>query len=310
MPEDAIKYTDVSVIIPVYNSAATINRALASIAAQTILPREIIVVDDGSDDDSYQKAETWVSRLGGINLKVFKEDHQGPGATRNKGLMEATCDYVAFLDADDEWLPQKLEKSLDVLRSTNSNFVSHDYTLINKDNVTRGYCTKSFQKSDNIFTGFFLRGYISTSSVVIQRSILLEIGGFDPELPSGQDYELWLIALDSPETHFHIFEEPLMRYHITAQSISSKIELRRQCALTIAQRNFFRLDRHCRYSTWIFAMRTLIIHIQATVGFFTQSHYIEAVRTCFIAPVNFISSFFKDSQKITPRQNFLQSTHD
>ena len=102
----------ISVIVPAYRAAGTIGRALASVADQTLRPLEVIVVDDGSDDGTLEAAKSSAGLLGDIRLTVLHQYHGGAGAARNRAIMEAAGHYVAFLDADDEWLPAKLERSL------------------------------------------------------------------------------------------------------------------------------------------------------------------------------------------------------
>jgi len=301
---------NISVIIPVYCGAATIDRTLASVAAQTIMPREIIVVDDGSNDGTEEKVKAWSRRFGTSKLIVLKQNHRGPGAARNKALSQASSEYVAFLDADDEWLPSKLEKSLAVIQQTNSNIVSHNYIMVSSDKISCIDCSNSYKKNKNVFVGYFLRGYIATSTVVALKSILIAAGGFQTELPSGQDYELWLVALDLSEARFHIFDEPLTRYHVTANSISSKIALRQQCALDIAHQHAFRLHRHCRYPALVLALRTLIIHAQAALGFISQSQYGKLTHVCFSLPVKLFLAFGQASHTPVTRPNFLQMSHD
>ena len=301
---------DVSVIIPAYRAIATIGRTLASVAAQSVLPREVIVVDDGSDDGTFEKVQTWASKLGESKLIAIKEDHRGPGAARNKGLTTATSEFVAFLDADDEWLPGKLERSFAILNQTNSNIVSHNYTMICGDKISNVNCFDSYRRNKSAFIGYFLRGYVATSTVVARRNTLIAAGGFNTQLPSGQDHELWLVVLDSSDTRFHIFNEPLTRYHVTPNNISAKVELRRQCSLKIAQQHAYRLRRHCRYPAWILALRTLIIHAQAALGFLSQSRYGEMIRICFAAPVNFFLAFRNVSHTPVARSEFRHINHD
>ena len=297
---------DISVIIPVYRAAATINRTLASVAAQTVVPREVIIVDDGSDDGTVEIAQAWPSRLAETKLIVLQEEHRGAGAARNKALSEASCEFVAFLDADDEWLPQKLERSLAALNETNSDIVSHNYILVSGDQTSQVKCTDSYKKNNSAFVGYFLRGYISTSTVVARRSTIIAAGGFDPGLLSGQDYELWLAILGVPDIRFHILDEQLMRYHVVAGSISSKIELRRQCALAIAWRHAHKLHGYCRWPATILALRIVIIHIQATIGFISQSHYTDALRVCCMTTVNLFIAFRKLSYTPDPRPDFYK----
>ena len=120
MPPEARPFTsaDVSVVIPAWQAAATIGRALASIGTQTATPGEVIVVDDGSTDGTAAAAQTAVGLLGGSPLCVLTQTNAGAGAARNRGIEAAQGRLLAFLDADDEWLPGKLERSIERLNAT------------------------------------------------------------------------------------------------------------------------------------------------------------------------------------------------
>ena len=113
MAEQAAPATNnsVSVVIPAYRAAKTIERAIGSAMAQTLCPMEIIVVDDGSDDDTADIATDLLSGAVHVKFQVLVQGNIGAGAARNRGISVATADYVAFLDADDEWLPEKLERA-------------------------------------------------------------------------------------------------------------------------------------------------------------------------------------------------------
>ena len=112
MVEPAPEFADVSVIVAAYQAAGTIGRALRSIAGQTLKPREVVVVDDGSSDGTFEAAESEAPNMNGIELRVFKTwENHGAGAARNRAIAESREPTLAFLDADDEWLPEKLERS-------------------------------------------------------------------------------------------------------------------------------------------------------------------------------------------------------
>jgi teichuronic acid biosynthesis glycosyltransferase TuaG len=119
------KFADVSVIIPAYRAAETIGRALRSVAGQTVTPREIVIVDDGSDDDTAKVARRYADLLAPSALRVVTQPNLGAGAARNRALAEATQPLVAFLDADDEWLPEKLERSVNEMNAG-------DYVLVRR----------------------------------------------------------------------------------------------------------------------------------------------------------------------------------
>jgi len=108
----------VSVVIPCFNNAATIDRALASVVTQTQLPLEIIVVDDASSDDSCVRLHRWVVETAGLNIRLISLPvNQGAAVARNKGWELAKGEYVAFLDADDYWLPNKIECQYGYMRA-------------------------------------------------------------------------------------------------------------------------------------------------------------------------------------------------
>ena len=101
---------DVTVVIPAFQAENTIDRALASVLAQTVLPRAVIVVDDGSTDGTMAAAEAWRAKIDKIDLRVVRQPNAGAGAARNRALRDAKTRYVAFLDSDDTWMPRKLPK--------------------------------------------------------------------------------------------------------------------------------------------------------------------------------------------------------
>ncbi|PIQ95751.1 MAG: glycosyl transferase, partial [Nitrospinae bacterium CG11_big_fil_rev_8_21_14_0_20_56_8] len=203
----------VSVIMPAYNAAASIPRALASIAAQTLTPSEIIIVDDGSSDGTAEIAERFADSLGGAKLTVIRQHNKGAGAARNRAIAEATQPYLAFLDADDEWLPTKLERSMAVMLEGDYQLVAHDYLDATENGDVHVDCRRRFLEADDPYVPLYLKGYIPSISVVTRRDAVLGVGGFDESLRNAQDFDLWLKLLAEPETRFTLFGEALARYH-------------------------------------------------------------------------------------------------
>lgn len=232
----ADKSCPVSVIIPAYRAAATIDRTLASIRAQTLLPKEIVIVDDGSDDDTAAVVEAYRPKLGDIALKLIHQENQGAGAARNRAVAEASQPYVAFIDADDEWLPEKLARSMAKLEGTDRVLVAHDYFDVTPSGDVHCHCAERFQDGPDPYVALYRKGYIPSCSVVAQRDAVIATGGFDQSLPNAQDFELWLAMLKDPDTQFHVFDEPLLRYHRTDGGIMSFTERRIACTLRVAYR--------------------------------------------------------------------------
>ena len=260
-------FADVSVIIPAYRAQSCIGRALDSVARQTLKPRAAIVVDDGSPDGTYDTARGHAGRMGEVELVVIRQDNAGAGAARNRALAEAGTRYVAFLDADDEWLPEKLARSMAYLAAGDYVLVAHDSVMVRDGIETRIPCAARFRAAAAApFVGLYRRGFIDTSTVVARRDAVLAGGGFDTSLANAQDFELWLAMLKDPGTRFEVFDEPLSRYHVTAGSIMSHVERRRRCCVEIARRYAFDLKRHRGSPLMSLWFRILAVHYEAVAA--------------------------------------------
>mgnify|MGYP002632345418 CR=1 FL=1 len=252
---------DVTVIIPAYRAENTIDRALQSVVAQTCRPRACVVVDDGSPDATLAAASSWQGRMEDIALTVIHQDNAGAGAARNRALREAQTAYVAFLDADDEWLPEKLARCMARLTDTATVLVAHDSFSVEDGIETRLDCARRFRASAAApFVGLYRRGYIDTATVVVRREAVLAAGGFDTGLPNAQDFDLWLAMLKDPAVKYEVFDDALSRYHITAGSIMSHVEHRRRCCIDIALR--YAPDLRCHPGSALASLwfRILAIH--------------------------------------------------
>lgn len=284
---------DVTVIVPAYRAADTVGRALASIAVQTLSPRAVVVVDDGSPDDTFARAEAMRSHLAGIELKVIRQDNAGAGAARNRALAEATTPYVAFLDADDEWLPQKLERSMARMAEGDYVLIAHDSVEIRDGHETRLDCAARFRAyEDAPFVGLYRRGFIDTSTVVARRDAIMAAGGFDTTLANGQDFALWLAVLAKPGARFLVFDEVLSRYHVTAGSIMSHVERRRRCCMAIARRFAPALREHPGSPLASLWFRTIAVHREAAVAHLARRDWAQALRACALTPVSLADATF------------------
>ncbi len=177
---------NISVIIPVYNRAELVKKAVESVLAQTYPCHEIIVVDDGSTD------EIKIELTSQPCIKILRQENKGVSAARNLGIKNASGDWLAFLDSDDYWLPNKLEEQIkfhrqnpDILISQTDEIWIRNGTRINpnKDNIKVG---------GDIFEQSLERCMISPSAVMLRKDILDLVGMFDERLPACEDYDLWL----------------------------------------------------------------------------------------------------------------------
>jgi glycosyltransferase involved in cell wall biosynthesis len=182
----------VSAIIPAYNSAGTIARALDSVLAQTRPPHEIIVVDDNSTDDTARIVAAYGDRA----VKLVRLPLRlGAGAARNRGINEAAGTLVAFLDADDEWLNSKLDKQVSLIESDPAiSFVACDVTFVSPGGVDLGdlfRCACVVTGRDS-WKSLLACNFVATSAVLARRSHLLTTGGFDANLKIAEDQDLFI----------------------------------------------------------------------------------------------------------------------
>lgn len=278
---------DITVIIPAYRAEKTIDRALRSVVAQTCQPRACVIVDDGSPDATLAAANSWQGRMDGIALTVIHQDNAGAGAARNRALLEAETRYVAFLDADDEWLPEKLTSSMARLTDPATVLVAHDSFSVEDGHETRLDCARRFNASAAApFVGLYRRGYIDTATVVAKREAVLAAGGFDTGLPNAQDFDLWLAMLKDPAVKYEVFGDALSRYHITPGSIMSHVERRRRCCIDIALRYTPDLRRHPGSALASLWFRILAIHKEAMDAHVARHEPIRALRAALLAPLS------------------------
>lgn len=300
---------DVSVIIPAYQAEDTIARALDSVLAQTALPAEIIVIDDGSQDRTRDVVSAYVAKEIACDIRLFEQKNLGAGAARNRGLVASTNTLVAFLDADDEWLPEKLARSLAVMKTEAADLVSHDYLRADGDSSVYISCAHNFSRRPDPFVDYFLRGYIATSTVVARRQLLVGAGGFDPALRAGQDYELWLSAISRSGMRHHVFAEALTRYHVTPNSITSQVELRRRTSWRTLRRHFPALKGRSRSPRIVAMMRAAIIYRQAAQAYRSAGNSLGALSALLRLPFRVASVITFRAGGAVDRPDFLRDGH-
>lgn len=204
----------VTVIVPAYNAAPFLQVTLQSLQQQTVQPTQVILVDDGSTDDTAAIAE----RHGAT---VIRQKQRGPGAARNRGLAEATTEFVAFLDADDWYVPDKLERCVTTLTDLNAASIATDAWIVRDDRV-EGRKNQQRVVPTALTLELLLRDNpIVCSTVVARRAAVLEAGGFDedPALVATEDFDLWLrMAKREP---FAYLPQPLTFYRVHAGSLSA-----------------------------------------------------------------------------------------
>jgi glycosyltransferase involved in cell wall biosynthesis len=180
--------TSVSVIIPTYKRRLQVCRAIESVLQQTRVPDEVIVVDDGSGDGT---AGWLITHYPQVRL-VARPTCQGVSAARNRGIAEATGEWLAFLDSDDEWLPGKMARQLAALAREPAYRLVHSDEIWIRNGRRVNPMKKHRKTGGDIFQHCLPLCAISPSAVMIHRSVFDAVGGFDESLPACEDYDLWL----------------------------------------------------------------------------------------------------------------------
>lgn len=178
----------ISVIIPTYDRVTSIERAIDSVLAQTYPATEIIVVDDASTDNTQNTLEGY-----GSSIKVITNaKNRGVSFSRNTGIDSASGDWISFLDSDDEWAPDKLDKQRVFHEKHGHLLISQCDEIWIRNGVRVNPMDKHAKQSGWIFEACIPLCIVSPSAVIIHRSILDDVGMFDIDLPACEDYDLWL----------------------------------------------------------------------------------------------------------------------
>ena len=227
IPESIVQ---VSIITPLYNKEHWVRRTLDSIAVQTFTDYELLVTDDGSTDGGADI----VTDYGDPRFRLIRQSNAGPGAARNRGIAEAKGRLLAFLDADDEWLPNYLEDSVRLLDNLGDGVASissgyfEDPSGVSREPMwrARGITEGSFRLDPSTppLAAVHRLIYMSPCSTVVRASIIQKWGGFysRDSCQYGEDSYLWLKVLLNETVAFHL--APTVRFHREASELSNKLK--------------------------------------------------------------------------------------
>lgn len=203
----------VSVVIPVFNAGKHLEETLASVFAQTYPNLEVVAVDDGSSDRSLE-----ILAGHGDRIRLVQQANAGSAVARNQGVQAARGTWIAFLDADDLWPSDKIQRQLDACGHLPWSYT--DSIFLGGVNDGRRDSEFSQKPSGHVLEALVRGNFISTSTVMIRREAFLAAGGFDASLRSIQDWECWIrIAAANPIGYV---DAPLMTYRVHSASTSRK----------------------------------------------------------------------------------------
>lgn len=227
----------ISVIIPTKNRYTLLSRAINSVLSQTLKDFELIIINDGSTDQTKQ----YLASLQSAQITVINiAQSLGGGVSRNEGIKKASGEYLAFLDDDDTWEPGKLAEQITAMRLHSPGICHTGINVCSKSGTFKKYIFK-YPKFSNHFQSIMYNNFIgTTSSVMISSAIIKDVHGFDPLLPALQDWDFYIRLLKSGCSLTGL-NKPLVNYytmdaaHNVSQNASSH-----QAAVTLFQKKYAR----------------------------------------------------------------------
>jgi glycosyltransferase involved in cell wall biosynthesis len=229
----------VSVVIATYNYGRFLSEALRSVLAQTFQNFEVIIIDDGSTDDT---AHVAASFLGDPRIRYHRTERQGQPRAKNTGIRLTTGPLIAFLDADDVWLPGKLERQLALFAKNPELGVVYSRRLVMDEEGEQLRYTQPLLYRGYVLEQMFLDNFVCFSSAVVRRAVLAHVGLFDESIPMAIDYDLWLRVASC--YHFDFVDEPLVRYRVGHANLSQRAEERLEIAAQIMRRFLDKPEKH------------------------------------------------------------------
>ena len=225
----------VSVVMPTYNHGIFVGKAIESVLNQTYKNFELIIIDNYSEDDT----KKIVLGYEDVRIKYLKFRNKGIiAASRNHGIEHSHGEYVAFLDSDDIWLPEKLDMQVCHFEDKEVVAVSSKVLLNRGGMISRRFISIKNKYTDYGFRDFLFRNWAACSSTIVRKDILLNLKGFDErkEFLYIEDWELWLRVAQKGK--FRVLEEPLVFYLVSDVKKWKEIEL--------TKRHFYVLEKHVR----------------------------------------------------------------
>jgi glycosyltransferase involved in cell wall biosynthesis len=223
----------ISVVIPAYNAERTLAATLSSVVQQTVQDFEVLVVDDGSTDSTASVATEFRDE----RIHVVSRANGGHAAARNSGIAAATGRYVAFLDADNLWVPNKLERQMSWLRQSSTSRALQSGTYFVRDDLAVLYAEPCISSSDPLLDSLCFRNLPDVmSTLVAERALLEEIGGFDESLRILQDWDLAIRLARCGQ--LHSLPDPLSAYRLHSTNQSRDVALHVAPGLKILERVF------------------------------------------------------------------------
>jgi glycosyltransferase involved in cell wall biosynthesis len=221
----------VSTIMATYNYGQYLAGSISSALAQSYADQEIVIVDDGSTDNTPQIVAQYAQEP---RIRYFRTEHVGQPAAKNFGIQQARGELLAFLDADDLWEPEKLALQVPLFdASPRVGVVYTRFEMIDAQGTLLKYDQPELYRGD-VLAQMFRQNFVGFSTCVVRRSVFEDVGRFDEQIPMAIDYELWLRV--ARHWQFDYVDKPLLRYRTGHANLSQRGEERLRIALEIMDR--------------------------------------------------------------------------
>ncbi|CAD0226083.1 glycosyltransferase [Planktothrix agardhii 1806] len=223
----------ISVIIPVYNGEKTIQKTIESVLQQTWQDFELIVINDGSQDATLEI----LSSIQDPRLRILSYSNAGLASSRNRGITEATGEYISFLDADDLWTPDKLEAQFQALEEHPEAAVAYSWTDYIDQSSQFLHSGRHITINGNVYQHLLVNNFLENgSNPLIRKQALNQVGGFDSSINSVADWDMWLRLAAGYQ--FVAVPLPQILYRVSARSMSSQIKNQERECLKVIEKAF------------------------------------------------------------------------
>jgi glycosyltransferase involved in cell wall biosynthesis len=224
---------NISVIIPAYNCAETINETIDSVLSQTFIDFELLIINDGSTDATLNV----ISQVKDLRIKVFSYTNAGGNVSRNRGINHAVGEFISFLDADDIWTPDKLATQLQALKENPTTKVAYSWTDYIDENGKFVSSGTHISLNGNVYEQLLVKNFLENgSNPLICKDALLAVGGFDESLVAGQDWDMWLRL--AREFNFVAVPYVQILYRISANSLSCNLARQEKACLQVLNKAY------------------------------------------------------------------------
>lgn len=223
----------ISVVIPAYNAETTISETIASVQNQTFSDIEIIIINDGSTDQTLNIVQNFTDP----RIKVFSYENGGLPVARNRGIDRATGEFISFIDADDLWTPDKLEKQLASLKANSKAAVAYSWTqtIDRQGNLLHRY--NSIFLEGDVYSELLVNNFIGNgSNILVRQEAISTVGKFDPKLKSCEDWDFYIRL--AAKYHFVVVPNWQILYRLSSTTMTSKIDIMEISGIAVIEKAY------------------------------------------------------------------------